>query len=84
MPKEPRPSKLLKQIDAARQFLALQEAKKRGRSILFIDEPNKKYIANPNGKIYILPLNDNDFRSYLIKNNMTHILRELYDHIEEI
>ncbi|MDC0231264.1 hypothetical protein OAK19_04800, partial [Aureispira] len=64
--------------------LALQEAKKRGKSILFIDKPNKKYIANPNSTIDILPLNDNDFRSYLIQNNMTHILNELSNHIEEI
>ena len=56
MPKEPRPSKLLKQIDATRKFLALKEAKKREKSILFIDNPNKKYIANPNGKIDILTI----------------------------
>ena len=84
MPTQPRPSKLLNQIDAARKFLAIKEAKKRGQSVLFLNKLNKKYIANPNGTIDILPLNDYKFKIYLMKNNLTHILQEISTDVEEI
>ena len=84
MPTPPRPSKLLNQINAARKFLAIKEAKKRGQSVLFINKLNKKYIANPNGSIDILPLNDYKFKIYLIKNNLTHILQEISSDMVDI
>jgi len=84
MPTQPRPTKLSKQINAARNFLAIKEAKNRGQSVLFINKLNKKCIANPNGSVDILPLNDNKFKIYLIKNNLTHILQEISTDIEEI
>lgn len=84
MPTQPRPTKLSKQIDAARKYLAIKEAKKRGQCILFINKLNKKYIANPNGSVDILPLNDYKFKIYLIKNNLTHILQEISSDVEEI
>ena len=84
MPKQPRPSKLLNQINVTRQFLAIKAAKEKGESILFLNNSNKKEIANPDGSIDILPLTDKDFEIYLIQNNLIHILQECSSNVEQI
>ena len=76
--------KLLNQINMTRKFLAIRAAKKKGKSVIFLNNLNEKHIANPSGSIDILLLSDEDFKIYLIRNNITHILHKLYDNIENI